>query len=73
MVAAPEDKIEKFSMLVNLLLKRTGPAIVYVTLQHQATDLANALCEVGITSDAYHAGLANETRVRPLCSERLGR
>jgi superfamily II DNA helicase RecQ len=60
-------------MLVNLLKKRTGPAIVYVTLQHQATDLAEALCEAGITADAYHAGLANEARVRPLWSARLGR
>jgi superfamily II DNA helicase RecQ len=53
-------------MLVNLLKERTGPAIVYVTLQHQATDLATELCKVGIQAHAYHAGLANETRVRSL-------
>jgi ATP-dependent DNA helicase RecQ len=55
-------------MLVNLLKQRTGPAIVYVTLQHQATGVAKDLCEVGIPADAYHAGLANETRVRSLQS-----
>lgn len=60
-------------MLVNLLKKRTGPAIVYVTLQHQATDLAEELCNVGIPSDAYHAGLAIETRVRSPWSAKLGR
>ena len=50
-------------MLVDILKQRTGPAIVYVTLQHQATDLARELCKVGIPADAYHAGLTNETRV----------
>jgi len=60
-------------MLVNLLEKRTGPAIVYVTLQHQATGIAEDLCEAGILADAYHAGLANETRVRLLWPARLGR
>jgi superfamily II DNA helicase RecQ len=59
-------------MLVDLLKQRTGPAIVYVTLQHQATDLAKDLCEIGIPADAYHAGLAHDTRVRSLWSTRLG-
>ena len=60
-------------MLLNYLKKRNGPAIVYVTLQHQAMDLAKELCAVGIPADAYHAGLANETRVRSLWAARLGR
>jgi len=60
-------------MLVDQLKKRNGPAIVYVTLQHQAMDLAQDLCEVGIPAEPYHAGLANETRVRSLWSARLER
>jgi superfamily II DNA helicase RecQ len=59
-------------MLVNLLKKRTGSVIVYVTSQLQATTLAEDLCKVGIPADAYHAGLTNETRVRQLWSARLG-
>lgn len=39
-----------------------GPAIVYVTLQAQAEDVARRLAEAGVPARAYHAGLAAEVR-----------
>ena len=52
---------------VGLLLGRMadrlpGPAIVYVTLQKTAEDLARALADAGLPAEAYHAGLPDEVR-----------
>ena len=52
---------------VGLLLDRMerrlpGPAIVYVTLQRTAEELAATLADRGFPAEAYHAGLADEVR-----------
>ncbi len=39
-----------------------GPAIVYVTLQKTAEDLAALLASRGFPAEAYHAGLGDEVR-----------
>jgi ATP-dependent DNA helicase RecQ len=39
-----------------------GPAIVYVTLQRTAEELASFLASRGFPAEAYHAGLADEVR-----------
>lgn len=48
--------------LVPILQSRTGPAIVYVTLQKQAEDVAERLRAYGIDCLVYHAGLPSERR-----------
>ena len=45
-----------------MLKARTGPAIVYVTLQKHAEELANRLKPHGLDAMVYHAGLPNEER-----------
>ncbi|KZT06011.1 ATP-dependent DNA helicase [Laetiporus sulphureus 93-53] len=55
---------EKLKHLVPLLQSRTGPAIVYVTLQKQAEEIADILCSHGLMATAYHAGLPSEERER---------
>ena len=39
-----------------------GPAIVYVTLQRTAEEVASFLASRGLPAEAYHAGLADEVR-----------
>jgi ATP-dependent DNA helicase RecQ len=46
-----------------------GPAIVYVTLQRTAEELASFLADRGFPAEAYHAGLGDE--VRPAIQERF--
>ena len=58
----------------DLLLQRMtdrlpGPAIVYVTLQKTAEELASFLGSRGFPAEAYHAGLGDE--VRPAIQERF--
>jgi superfamily II DNA helicase RecQ len=48
--------------LVPFLRSRKGPAIVYVTLQKQAEDVAAVLKGKGIDATVYHAGLKAEQR-----------
>lgn len=55
---SPEAKLEK---LCRALVP--GPAIVYVTLQKTAEEIAGALKERGFPAVPYHAGLPNEERV----------
>ncbi|GLB36075.1 putative ATP-dependent DNA helicase [Lyophyllum shimeji] len=61
-VAASLD--EKFDRLIPLLKGRTGPSIIYVTLQKHAEDVANRLLPLGIEAAVYHAGLPNEQRAK---------
>ena len=56
-----DDKLRK---LIPLLQARTGPAIVYVTLQRHAQEVANRLRTLGIATSVYHAGLPNDERER---------
>jgi hypothetical protein len=53
---------EKLQKLIPILQTRTGPAIVYVTLQKQAEDVAQKLQNYGIECLVYHAGLPSEKR-----------
>ncbi|CAL1695603.1 unnamed protein product [Somion occarium] len=55
---------EKLDKLIPLLQSRTGPAIVYVTLQKHAEDVANHLRPHGLEPMVYHAGLPSEERER---------
>ena len=41
---------------------RTGPSIIYVTLQKQTEEVANCLMPFGIDAMVYHAGLPSERR-----------
>ena len=54
-----EDKV---STLVDLLSSRNGAAIVYVTLQQTAEEVAALLARQGLNAKAYHAGLNSELR-----------
>ncbi|KAK0476539.1 P-loop containing nucleoside triphosphate hydrolase protein [Armillaria luteobubalina] len=56
--------VQKMEHLVPFLKKRTGPAIIYVTLQKQAQDVADALNWRKLDALVYHAGLPNEQRAR---------
>lgn len=49
--------------IIPFLKSRTGPAIVYVTLQKQAEDVASRLASAGIAASFYHAGVDSATRV----------
>lgn len=53
---------EKVAKIVPLLQARTGPAIVYVTLQKHAEALAARLRVRGLDAMVYHAGLPNDER-----------
>ena len=54
-----DDKLKK---LFPLLKSRTGPVIIYVTLQRHTQEVANYLRAHGIESLVYHAGLPAEER-----------
>ncbi|PCH33726.1 ATP-dependent DNA helicase [Wolfiporia cocos MD-104 SS10] len=53
---------EKLDHLVPILKARTGPAIVYVTLQRHAEEIANYLRPHGLDPMVYHAGMPSEER-----------
>lgn len=55
---------EKIAKVVPILQSRTGPAILYVTLQKHAVDVAAELRAYGLDSMVYHAGLSNDERDR---------
>ncbi|KAI0274720.1 ATP-dependent DNA helicase [Gloeopeniophorella convolvens] len=54
-----EDKLKS---LVPFLKSRTGPAIVYVTTQKQAEEVADRLRSKDLEAMVYHAGLPGERR-----------
>ncbi|KAJ7786235.1 ATP-dependent DNA helicase [Mycena metata] len=57
-VEVAETLNKKLDILVPLLKTRTGPSIVYVTLQKHAEDVASALVSRGLRDVlVYHAGL----------------
>eukprot|EP00903_Cladosiphon_okamuranus_P013126 g12242.t1 len=69
-VRAPEDPVERTQMLADMLLAGgqqqqgeggdgaiAGAAVVYVTLQRTAVEVAHALVAAGIDARPYHAGL----------------
>ena len=55
---------QKVNRLVGILKERTGPAIVYVTLQKHAEEVANSLRSYQLDAAIYHAGLPSEERGR---------
>ena len=56
-----DDKIKR---LVQILKERTGPSIIYVTLQKHAEEVSNLLRPHGLDAMIYHAGLPSEERER---------
>ncbi|KAK0506457.1 P-loop containing nucleoside triphosphate hydrolase protein [Armillaria luteobubalina] len=63
-VDVADNFAQKMERLVPFLKKRTGPAIIYVTLRKQAQDVADALNRRKLEALVYHAGLPNEQRAR---------
>ena len=60
---SPVRAEERDALLLERLRTRApGPAIVYVTLQRTAEDVALRLANVGLPTKAYHAGLDAEVR-----------
>lgn len=53
----------KITRLVSILKERTGPSIVYVTLQKHAEEVSNLLRPHKLEAAVYHAGLPSEERV----------
>lgn len=53
---------EKLNRIIPMLKERTGPAIVYVTTQKQAEEIANNLMPHGLEPMVYHAGLPGDQR-----------
>ncbi|KAF7310846.1 hypothetical protein HMN09_00627600 [Mycena chlorophos] len=69
-VEAAETLYQKVDILVPLLKTRTGPAIVYVTLQKHTDDVASALEARGLKDVLrYHAGLPQDERKRIQASD----
>lgn len=58
----PVTTEHKNQQLLATLTKIEGAGIVYVTLQHQADELAKILRDNGFDAAAYHAGLTDEKR-----------
>ncbi|RKY19305.1 MAG: DNA helicase RecQ [Planctomycetota bacterium] len=62
---AVDDKLRGAEQLVAFASQRRGqPGIVYCATRKGAEAAAVALCRAGHEADAYHAGLAGETRNR---------
>jgi ATP-dependent DNA helicase RecQ len=60
----PLQNAQKQQRCCELLQQHTGTAIVYVTLQQQADDLAQYLVSQGLKARSYHAGLSEDVRHR---------
>ncbi|WP_206483602.1 RecQ family ATP-dependent DNA helicase [Thalassotalea sp. G2M2-11] len=58
----PSHQGNKVEQLVECIAQQSGSGIVYVTLQHSAEDIANALTQQGINANAYHAGFDSDVR-----------
>ena len=61
-VKVAENLEDKMAQAIPILKERTGPAIVYVTLQAHAEEGARLLQESGLPAKMYHAGMSNENR-----------
>ncbi|MFA5503923.1 MAG: RecQ family ATP-dependent DNA helicase [Vulcanimicrobiota bacterium] len=57
-----QSSSEKLRLLLEALQELDGPAIVYVTLQRTAVEMAEALSGEGIDARPYHAGLDGKLR-----------
>jgi ATP-dependent DNA helicase RecQ len=55
---------ERDALLLRRLQEGTGPAIVYVTQQRTAEEVAAALAQAGLAARAYHAGMEDDERSR---------
>ena len=53
---------DKLNMLIYILGKVPGTAIVYVRSRKRTKEIAQALQQAGITADFYHAGLERESK-----------
>ena len=60
-VRAPDDPVERANMLAKLMgtggQEVAGAAVVYVTLQKTAVEVAQSLVAMGLDARPYHAGL----------------
>ncbi len=64
LLTTPVAAAERDGLLVARIRERpAGSAIVYVTLQRTAEDVAALLAEGGVPARAYHAGMSPEDRV----------
>ncbi|KAF8334003.1 ATP-dependent DNA helicase [Cantharellus anzutake] len=62
LVKVAENLEDKLAQVVPILKERTGPAIVYVTLQAHAEEGARLLQNRGLEAKMYHAGMSSEDR-----------
>ncbi len=63
LLTTPVEFARRDAVLLQLLRERpAGPAIVYVTLQKTAEELAGLLQRQGFAARAYHAGLDDQVR-----------
>jgi ATP-dependent DNA helicase RecQ len=58
----PCNATERKSLLLEKLTAIDGPAVVYVTRQETAEEVATYLAKNGLSARAYHAGLPDEFR-----------
>ncbi|KIJ21817.1 hypothetical protein PAXINDRAFT_165198 [Paxillus involutus ATCC 200175] len=63
-VAVADTLQKKLDRIIPLLKSRTGPVIIYVTLQRHAEEVANHLRLHGLAPTVYHAGLPTEERTK---------
>ncbi|KAL1748478.1 P-loop containing nucleoside triphosphate hydrolase protein [Schizophyllum fasciatum] len=61
-VAHANNLDEKMARVIPMLERRTGPAIIYVTLQQQTQEVVNYLAAHNIPATAYHAGISSDER-----------
>ncbi|ESK95848.1 atp-dependent dna helicase [Moniliophthora roreri MCA 2997] len=61
-VAVAETLDDKIKYILPLLQTRTGPSIIYVTLQKHTEEVAAQLRGHGLDCMIYHAGLSSEER-----------
>ena len=63
LIATPVSPSERDALLLRRLTESPpGSAIVYVTLQRTAEEVAGRLATAGLPARAYHAGMADEVR-----------
>jgi ATP-dependent DNA helicase RecQ len=63
LLSTPTSQMDRDELLLSRLRERpAGPAIVYVTLQKTAEQVADRLNKAGFKAKPYHAGLDSEVR-----------
>ncbi len=58
----PVTRLSRKEALKSFLIKHPGPAIVYVTRQEKAEEVATYLSKCGFNARSYHAGLRSNLR-----------